>query len=142
MESVVTTQTAVTECRKLHQLLHEITLTKYRNHPLLIKCVVTTQGKLHRLVFKKELWHNVEIYIQCLPNQQWRDMLIHSPNNGDIIWKSTQCLLNVQRQHMVNAYPLFSETALTSFMEIHPLLIKCAAIKHWKQHSLLFEREQ
>ena len=55
MESVVTAQTAVTECRKLHQLLHEIILTKYRNHPLLIKCVVTTQGKLHRLVFEKEL---------------------------------------------------------------------------------------
>ena len=88
----------------------------------------------------------MENYIHCFSKENsenmWEITYTIKWNNGDIIWKSIHCLLNVQWYHMFNAYSLFSVKVLTKFMETHPLVIKCAVIKYWKQHLLLFEREQ
>ena len=60
--------------------------------------------------------------------QRWHNMKIHS--------------LHIKFAVTTHGkpYPLFSEKALTIFMEIRRLLIKCAVITHWKQiHCFLKE---
>ena len=57
---------------------------------LFSKCAVTTQGKLHPLLFKKEEWQHEKSNIRCLVKQQWQHMEIYP------------FLTNCVRQHMEN----------------------------------------
>ena len=63
-------ENVVTTCGKPHTLLSETAVTTYENHPLPIKCDVTTHGKQHPLFLEREQWQLVENHIYCLVKQQ------------------------------------------------------------------------
>ena len=64
-------------------------------HPLLIKSVVRTDGKLKPLFFEREQWQHVENYLSCFLNK------------SDNISKTIHCLLSVRWQHTENKIHCF-----------------------------------
>ena len=60
----------MTTCVKPHTLLSETAVRTYENHPLPIKCEVTTHGKQHSLFLEREQWQLVENHIYYLVKQQ------------------------------------------------------------------------
>ena len=64
-------------------------------HPVLNKCALKAQEKLHPLMFERELWQHVENPIHCL---------VH---NSDNIWNTFHCLLSVLWKHAENQIHCF-----------------------------------
>ena len=60
----------MTACGKPHTLLSETAVTTYENHPLPIRCDVTTHGKQNPLFLEREQWQLVENHIYYLVKQQ------------------------------------------------------------------------
>ena len=98
-------------------------------HPLLTKCALKTQEKLHPLMFERERWQHVENPIHCLvhfSNKMDNHPQLFERGQWQHVENHIHCLVKQQQQHI----------------EIHPVLNKCALKAQEKLYPLMFEREQ
>ena len=96
-------------------------------YPLLTKCALTAQEKLHLLMFEREQWQHVENPIHCLVH--YSDKMESHPllfQRGQWhVENHTHCLVEQQWRHM----------------EMRPVPTKCTLKAYEKLHPLMFERE-
>ena len=74
-ENIWKTKTVVLWKRAVENHIHCLLKQQWQPmevHPLLIKCLMTGQGKQNPLLFDREQWKYVENYIHCMVRQQWQ----------------------------------------------------------------------
>ena len=87
-------------------------------HPVLTKCALTAQEKLHLLMFEREQWQQVENPIHCLVKQQWQYMKIHPVLNKCLESTKITASTDVWKRAVTTCgkpHTLLSETAVTTY---------------------------